>query len=122
MSTTLEQSEIQNAESLSFNTLAPRKKIVCYPETGIHNVPNRPPTRGGDIFDQYHKHQATIADNSENEKYKKSPQEMFDMKMQLKYGSPLVSECLDWKNKTEWTTTMRPGGVERGIIKYSKMK
>tara|TARA_B110000971_G_scaffold74414_1_gene76353 strand:- start:308 stop:511 length:204 start_codon:yes stop_codon:yes gene_type:complete len=41
---------------------------------------------------------------------------MFDMKMQLKYGSPLVSKCMDWNQKTEWKTTMRPQGLERGIM------
>jgi len=75
----------------------------------------RPPTRGGTVYDQYHKVQKTIHDDDPaNNIYKKTPEQMFEMKMQLKYGSPLVGGCMDWGNETEWVTTMRPGGVERG--------
>lgn len=43
---------------------------------------------------------------------------MFEMKMQLKYGSPLVTECFAWGHQTEWQTTMRPEGA--GVIKRSQ--
>ncbi len=110
-----------DADALSFTSLAPRKKVVAYPDTGVHAIPDRPPTRGGTNFDQYHKRQITIYDDDpSNHIFKKSAQEMFDMKMQLKYGSPLVSECFAWGHQTEWQTTMRPNGVEKGIIKSVK--
>ena len=47
----------------------------------------------------------------DDDKFKKTPEEMFAMKMQLKYGSPLVTECFAWGHKTEYVTTMRPAGA-----------
>ena len=98
-------------EALSFTSAAPRRRVSAYPVTGTNAIPQRPPTRGGSVFDQFHKRQVTIADNTaEDFKYKKTPEEMFEMKMQLKYGSPLVGSCMEWGHNTEWKTTMRPQG------------
>ncbi|GMH89918.1 hypothetical protein TrST_g13437 [Triparma strigata] len=109
---------MEDAEALSFVSMAPRRKVVAYPTTGVTTIPERPPTRGGTNCDQYHKHQVTLADkSSDDDKFKKTPEEMFEMKMQLKYGSPLVSECFAWGHQTEWQTTMRPEGA--GVIKRS---
>ena len=121
----MSSAEIANADALSFRRKArPEEsgKVVAYPQTGVHNIPDRPPTRGGTVYDQFHKTQVTLADVDESaNKFKKSKEEMFEMQLQLKYGSPLVSECFAWGHKIEWATTSRPEGLERGIIKYSKL-
>ena len=110
-----------DADKMSFTTLAPHARVVAFPETGVHAIKGRPPTRGGTVYDQFHKRQVTIHDNdASTKKFTKSHQEMFDMKMQLKYGSPLVSECFAWGHQMEWSTTMRPQGLEKGIIKAGK--
>jgi hypothetical protein len=78
-----------------------------------HTPPSLPP--------RYHKQQVTIHDDDPaNHIFKKTPEQMFEMKMQLKYGSPLVGECFAWGHETDWVTTMRPDGLERGLIKVGK--
>ena len=68
-------------------------------------------TRRGTNYDQYHKRAITLADKGEDDdKFKKTAEEMFEMKMQLKYGSPLVGECMAWGHQTEYITCMRPEG------------
>ena len=94
---------VENAEALSFRTTAFKRSVQAVPISGVHGIKDRPPTRGGDVYDQYHKRQVTIADETaENNKFKKTAEEMFEMKMQLKYGSPLVSQCFAWGHETEW--------------------
>ncbi|GMI39877.1 hypothetical protein TeGR_g9468 [Tetraparma gracilis] len=114
-------SAADEAERLSFTTRAPRAKVKAFSMTGTGAIPERPPTRGGTNYDQYHKQQVTIHDDDPaNHIFKKTPEQMFEMKMQLKYGSPLVGECFAWGHETDWVTTMRPDGLERGLIKVGK--
>jgi len=69
------------------------------------------------VYDQYHKRAITLADTTaEDYAFRKSPEEMFEMKMQLKYGSPLVGGCMKWGHEIDWSTTMRPEGLEQGIM------
>ena len=111
-----EADEIEHAEALSFTRRVPKDSPAqnAYPETGIHNIPDRPPTRGGTVYDQYHKQQVTIRDvTKEDQSFKKTPEEMAKMKIQLKYGSPLVTECFAWGHDFDWSTTSRPEGVKK---------
>ena len=111
----------EDAENLSFVTMVPKKKVVAFPDTGVHAIPVRPPTRGGTNYDQFHKRAITLADKSDgDDKYKKTAEEMFEMKMQLKYGSPLVAAAMEWGHDTEWRTTMRPEGA--GVIKRTQVR
>ena len=110
-------SSADDADALSFVSRAPRAKVSAYPDTGIQSIETRPPTRGGTVYDQYHKQQFSIHDNTaDDNKYKKTPEQMFELKMQLKYGSPLVGACFEWGHKPVWVTTMRPEGLADGVL------
>lgn len=68
---------------------------------------------------KYHKRAITLHDKTaDDDKFKKTAEEMFEMKMQLKYGSPLVSAAMEWGHTTDWVTTMRPDGA--GVIKKTQ--